>query len=63
MSSSVFKDYDDDRYASNKKDDDSEDENLKLEQSLVILVNKDGKVSVDERTLHSLLGNCFIFGF
>uniref|UniRef100_A0A336M0L1 CSON009592 protein n=1 Tax=Culicoides sonorensis TaxID=179676 RepID=A0A336M0L1_CULSO len=57
MSSSVFRDFDEERYSS-KNLDDEEDEKLKLEQNLVILVNnKSGKVSVDERTLHSLLAN------
>lgn len=63
MSSSVFRDIDEERYSSSGSKsgcDDVEDEKLKLEQNLVILVNnKSGKVSVDERTLHSLLGMNF----
>lgn len=56
MSCSVFRDIDDERHSSTALDD-VEDEKLKLEKNLVILVNnKSGKVSVDERTLHSLLG-------
>lgn len=59
MSNSVFRDADEKRYYSSgfKGSDDVEDEKLKLEQNLVILVNnKSGKICVDERTLHSLLG-------
>lgn len=62
MSSSVFRDIDEERYSSGSKGPDDEDEKLKLEQNLVILVNnKSGKVSVDERTLHSLLGKMILY--
>ena len=36
-------------------------EDLKIDSNLVILVNKDGSVSVDQSTLQSLLGNCLRF--
>lgn len=60
MSSSIFKDYDEPLHDSSFDDD-----NLKVEKNLIILVReKTGKVTVDERSLHSLLGelSCFFFG-
>lgn len=52
MSSSVFKEYPSSGTFSDSFDDDP---NLKPDPNLVIIVDKAGKVSVDERTLHSLL--------
>lgn len=52
MASSVFKEYP----SSSDLKNEYEDEKLRIDPNLVILVNKEGKVSVDERTLHSLLG-------
>lgn len=61
MSNSVFRDTSENRYSSVlKESNDVEDKILQLQHNLVILVNnKSGKMSVDERTLHSLLSRVF----
>lgn len=61
MSNSVFRDTSENQYFSVLKESgDVEDKILQLQQNLVILVNnKSGKMSVDERTLHSLLSRVF----
>lgn len=52
MSSSVFKEY-----PSSSNDNDEPDSNL------VIVVNKNGGVSVDPTSLHEFLGECVWFTF
>jgi hypothetical protein len=49
MSNSVFKEYPSDNY-------ENDDEHLKIDANLVIVVNKNGDVSVDQRTLRNILG-------
>jgi hypothetical protein len=49
MSNSVFKEYPSDAY-------EHDDENLKIDSNLVILVNKNGSVTVDQRSLRNILG-------
>ncbi|XP_063700167.1 death-inducer obliterator 1 isoform X2 [Culicoides brevitarsis] len=56
MSSSTFIDIDDKSLSTSLNE--LEDQKLKVESNLIIVINnKSGKVSVDERTLHSLLAD------
>lgn len=52
MSSSIFEEY---STPAAFNEDYEDDLNLNPDPNLVVLVDKSGKVSVDERTLHSLL--------
>lgn len=45
---------------SNSAEAEAVDEHLKIDSNLVIVVGKDGSVHVDQKTLHSLLGECWI---